>query len=307
MSYEYESGIIIGADGSGKRSFLHNHFIVSSVLKKECIRVIDIGGSYRNTAKLLAGRYIEIAAETHSLNPFSFITDPDDELVSVAAMFSQMGGSDCAETEKQLIREAVSWAWNRQGQNADAGTVHDFLRQFEDVATNPAIQAAAKNLAVSVAEFTTNGKYGHFFAGPAIDVRRDPFVVFDLANLKDNPSLFRVVVPLVINLVTQSVYLGNNLQSTRVIFDDAWQYLGETFTPGPVIEEAFRRCVLTGTSVLTVLMSLNDLEYLGVAGEVIKETSAYTFLLKSGVIEGPFTPNPPDISEKIATEIANLF
>jgi conjugal transfer ATP-binding protein TraC len=62
------------------------------------------------------------------LNPFTHIEDPDEELKSVTAVFAQMAYSNSSvsrpdDTYMNLIRNAVRWAWQQEGNRADADTV----------------------------------------------------------------------------------------------------------------------------------------------------------------------------------------
>ena len=103
------------------------------------MRIIDIGGSYKKIARILGARYLDFQpGTTVCLNPFSNIEEPEEELKSVTAVFAQMAYSNsdtdrCDDTELNMVRNAVRWAWQQCGQAADADTVYDFLARFPDV------------------------------------------------------------------------------------------------------------------------------------------------------------------------------
>ncbi len=52
-------------------------------------------------------------------------------------------------------------------------------------------------------------------------------MVLELENLKIQPDLYRVVTLLVLNAVTQDLYLSDRSRSRLIIFDEAWQFLGK--------------------------------------------------------------------------------
>ena len=51
----------------------------------------------------------------------------------------------------------------------------------------------------------------------------------ELENLKVKPDLYKVVTMLVINAVTQDLYLSDRSRHRLIIFDEAWQFLDGNF------------------------------------------------------------------------------
>jgi conjugal transfer ATP-binding protein TraC len=293
------NGLCAASSGSGK-SFLVNYIIFNYFASGAFVRVIDIGGSYKKIADMLGGVYLDFQKETKiCLNPFTNIIEPDEELAAVSAVFAQMTKANsstekCTPTEENLIKAAVRWAWDQKGHEADADTVYEFLHlfpelpgtDFPDMAANIKLTAAAKDLAFNIREFTSKGVYGKFFIGPStFDIRRDPFVVLELENLKPLPDLYRVVTMLVINGVTQDLYLSDRSRQKFVIFEEAWQFLGEAAMIKPVVEEGYRRARKYNGSFMVVVQSIVDLDSFGDVGKVINHNSAYKMFLESGAIE----------------------
>ncbi len=288
------------ATGSGK-SFLVNYIIFNYYATGAFVRVIDLGGSYKKIADILGGVYLDFNKDTKiCLNPFSNIIEPDEELASVSAVFAQMAKANsatekCTPTQENLIKHAVRWAWKKRGREADADTVYEFLHLFPELPgtdfpalgeKDPDLVAAAKDLAFNILEFTSQGLYGRFFVGPCtFDIRRDPFVVLELENLKVLPDLYRVVTLLVINGVTQDLYLSDRSRQKLVIFEEAWQFLGEAAMIKPVVEEGYRRARKYNGSFMIVVQSILDLDGFGDVGRVINHNSAYKMYLESGAIE----------------------
>jgi conjugal transfer ATP-binding protein TraC len=286
--------------GSGK-SFLINYIIINYLATGAFIRVIDIGGSYRKIASLVGAVYLDFEKNTViCLNPFTHIIEPDEELASVSAVFAQMTKANsatekCTATEENLIKDAVRWAWDALGQHADSDTVYEFLSRFPDLPgtdfpdlakRNPDLIRIANNLAYNIRNFTSKGLYGRFFIGPStFDIRNDPFVVLELENLKTQPDLYRVVTLLIINGVTQDLYLSDRSRQKFVIFEEAWQFLGEAAMLKPVVEEGYRRARKYNGSFMVVVQSIVDMEGFGDVGKVITANSAYKMFLESGAID----------------------
>ncbi|MBU1057615.1 MAG: TraC family protein [Proteobacteria bacterium] len=281
--------------GSGK-SFLVNFIAFNYYSCKSIVRIIDIGGSYKKIANMLGAKYLDFAPGTDiCLNPFSNILEPEEELKSVAAVFAQMAyaNSDndkCDDTEMNLVRNAVRWAWQQKGQQADSDSVYDFLMQFPNVpnanltemADNKKLIETARKLAFNIREFTSHGFYGKFFVGPSsFDIRNDEFVVLELENLKVQPDLYRVVTLLIINAVTQDLYLSDRSRPRLIIFDEAWQFLDKAAMLAPVVNEGYRRARKYNGSFMVITQSLIDLENFGEVGNVINSNSAFKILLES--------------------------
>lgn len=281
--------------GSGK-SFLINNIAFNYYACNAMIRIIDIGGSYKKIARMFGARYLDFQADANvCLNPFTYIIEPDEELKSVAAVFAQMAYSNsdtgkCDDTEMNLVRNAIRWAWQEKGQKADSDDVYEFLMKFpqvpnanlEELSDNIRLIESARKLAFNIREFTSHGFHGKYFTGPSsFDIRNDEFVVLEMEHLKNQEDLYRVVTLLVINSVTQDLYLSDRSRPRLVIFEEAWQFLDKSAQLAPVITEGYRRARKYNGSFMIVTQSLLDLMKFGEVGSVIKGNSAFRILLES--------------------------
>jgi len=286
--------------GSGK-SFLVNFIAFNYYACGSIIRIIDIGGSYKKMADMLGARYLDFGPDTNiCLNPFTNILEPDEELTAVAAVFAQMAYSNsikgCEDVEERsMFDNAVRWAWEQKGQAADVDTVWEFLKLFprgpgmemhKENEDNKDLIAKARKLGFLLKNFTSHGIYGKFFCGPStFDIRHDEFVVLELENLRVKPDLYKVVTMLVINAVTQDLYLSDRSRHRLIIFDEAWQFLGKAAMLAPVITEGYRRARKYSGSFMVIMQSIMDLNTFGDIGGVIKDSSAYKIFLESSAFE----------------------
>jgi conjugal transfer ATP-binding protein TraC len=288
--------IVCGATTGSGKSFLVNFLAFNYYASGALVRIIDIGGSYKKIANMLGARYLDFQPGiTVCLNPFSSIREPEEELKSVTAVFAQMAYANtdserCDDTELNMLRNAVRWAWQQRGQAADADTVYEFLARFPEVpeadfdsmGDNPALVEVARKLAFNIREFTSHGFHGKFFVGPStFDIHRDAFVVLELENLKVQPDLYRVVTLLVLNAVTQDLYLSDRFRSRLIIFDEAWQFLGRAAMLAPVVNEGYRRARKYNGSFMIITQSILDLDSFGEVGRVINGNSAFKIYLES--------------------------
>ena len=280
--------------GSGK-SFLVNFIAFNYYACGSIIRIIDIGGSYKKMADMLGARYLDFSPETKiSLNPFTNIDDPANELLAIVPLIMQMAYLDDSDTkdrksiEKHVIRDAVEWAYKTKGNDADLDDVYLYLAKIPAL---PHIVAekvdeehvrCAKKLASLIYDFTSKGSYGKFFCGPStFDIRHDEFVVLELENLKVQPALYKVVTMFIINAVTQDLYLSDRSRHRLIIFDEAWQFLDSTSNLAPIVNEGYRRARKYSGSFMIITQSILDLELFGAVGTVIKDNSAFKIFLES--------------------------
>ena len=281
--------------GSGK-SFFVNYLAYNYHACGALIRIIDIGGSYKKMSMMLGAKYLDFHPDTTiCLNPFTHIQDPDEELKTVTAVFAQMAYSNsdtdkCDDTEMNLVRNAVRWAWEQKGQDADSDLVYEFLSKFPNVPNsnfgsmgdNQNLVEVSRKMAFNIREFTSFGFHGKFFVGPSsFDIQNDSFVVLELEHLKRQMDLYRVVTLLVINAVTQDLYLSDRSRQRLVIFDEAWQFLGKAAMLASVIEEGYRRARKYNGSFTVITQSILDIEKFGDVGKVIDGNSAFKVFLES--------------------------
>jgi len=295
---------IVAAESGAGKSFLLNNLCQQYFAQDALIRIIDIGGSYRKLCTLCSGRYIDVGEEHLVLNPFDmgFALDGDDlqsaismAVAIVAEMANAATRKGVSTSEWNLIKSAVQWA-------IDAGRAQqgiDAVREW--LGTYPALTAreldrvdhlvpTARELAFNLRDFASDGAYGHYFNGPStLDITADEFVVLELERLKSIPELFNVIVMVVVNAVTQELYLSAR-DRRFVLCDEAAQFmtrtsgqdlsrLAETFGQG------YRRARKYQGSFGVVLQSMNDLLLFEGTGQVILENAATRFLLQGSTYD----------------------
>src|SRR5579863_59914 len=292
---------IAATSGSGK-SFLVNYLAYNYYAANALIRIIDIGGSYKKIAKMFSGRYLAFdESEQICLNPFTNVREIKDDLSVIASVILQMifsvtgiAPAETAETAMTLIKSAVKWAYQAEGNDARIDTVYEYLRRFpkymdEEFQANDAFRQLAQTLAFNLTEFTSGHTYGKWFNGKStFDISQDEFVVLELEHLKPQKELFKVVTLQVINEVTRDLYLSDRLRPRMAIFDEAWQFLesgADSLALKEVIMEGYRRARKYRGSFTIITQSLLDSKMFGAVGDVIRGNSAFKFYLESSDFE----------------------
>jgi len=297
------NAMVCASSGAGK-SFFINYLVYNYFAMQSKIRIIDIGGSYKKMTKLFGARYLDFSEETDvCLNPFTNVVDPEYDIPIIAPIVAQMvfttGKSLPSDTEMTLIKKAVRWAWEKEANAASIDTVHEYLNNFEQYsAESGEIKEAASRLAFNMADFTSDGAFGKFFNGVSnLNISNDEFVVLELEHLKARKDLFRVVTLQVINAVTQDLYLSDKADQRLIVFDEAWQFLGESSILKEVIEEGYRRARKYGGSFTIITQSILDMKLFGGVGDVIRNNSAFKFYLESADFEKALSEKLLDYDE----------
>ena len=296
---------IVSAESGAGKSFLLNNLCQQYYAQGALIRIIDIGGSYRKLCPLCSGRHIDIGEEHLVLNPFDmgFALDGDDRqsaismaVAIVAEMANAATRKGVSTSEWNLLKSAVQWTIDSGRAEAGIDAVRDWLGAYPAYASSDLDKVehlipAARELAFNLRDFGSSGAYGHYFNGPStFDISADEFVVLELERLKAMPDLFNVIVMVVVNAVTQELYLSARDRPRFVLCDEAAQFM--TRTEGQdlsrlaeVFGQGYRRARKYQGSFGVVLQSMNDLLLFGGTGQVILENAATRFLLQGSTYE----------------------
>lgn len=296
---------IVSAESGAGKSFLLNNLCQQYFAQNALIRIIDIGGSYRKLCSLCSGRYIDLGEEHLILNPFDLglALDGDDRESAISMAVSIVAEMANAATRKpvttsewNLLKSAVQWAIESGRAEAGIDAVREWLGAYpantaSDLDRVDHLVPAARELAFNLRDFGSDGAYGHYFNGPStFDISADEFVVLELERLKAMPDLFNVVIMVVVNAVTQELYLSARDRPRFVLCDEAAQFmtrsdgqdlsrLAEAFSQG------YRRARKYRGSFGIVLQSMNDLMLFGGTGQVILENAATRFLLQGSTYD----------------------
>jgi conjugal transfer ATP-binding protein TraC len=295
---------IAASPGAGK-SFFVNYLVSNYFAAGAKIRIVDVGKSYQKMTRMHGARFLDFDESSHiCLNPFTNIDEVrlgdmeqneylENTMCLIAAVVMQMCFSatdvipaDKAESASTLVRQAVSWAWQRYGGDACIDRVYDFLtnfethgREFTDVRE---LSLLAKMLAFNLTEFTTGHIYGRWFNGHSdFDISSDEFVVLELQHLRPKPELFKVVTLQVINAITHDMYLSARDVKKLNVFDEVWQFMREGVQLKESIEAAYRMSRKHNASIAIVTQSILDLKQFGSVGDVIRASSAYKIFLEA--------------------------
>lgn len=291
--------LITAGTGAGK-SFALNFVCSNYYDSGALVRLLDLGGSYKKLCHTVGGRYLDFGREQICINPFSSLGkdnedragDEQNTATVLAEMVYSASGKSLDETEWTLIKEAVRWALARDGGEMGVDHVFEYLSTYPkyvmDQSRSPLeITEKAKLMGFNLQDWISDGRYGRFANGKStFDISSDEFVVLELERLKGQPELFKVMTMQVTNACTQDLYLSDRSRRRFILFEEAYQFLKVGSADGNerigrIIEEGYRRARKYSGSFGIVTQSLNDLLSFGSSGMVIKNNSAYKFLLEA--------------------------
>ncbi|TNE30027.1 TraC family protein [Sphingobium sp. CFD-2] len=296
---------IVSAESGAGKSFLLNNLCQQYFAQNALIRIIDIGGSYKKLCTLCSGRYIDLGEEHLVLNPFDLglALDGDDRESAISMAVSIVAEMANAATRKpvttsewNLLKSAVQWTIDSGRAEAGIDAVREWLGVYpantaSDLDRVDHLVPTARELAFNLRDFGSDGAYGHYFNGPStFDISRDEFVVLELERLKAMPDLFNVVIMVVINAVTQELYLSARDRPRFVLCDEAAQFMtrneGQDLSRlAEAISQGYRRARKYRGSFGIILQSMNDLLLFGGTGQVILENAATRFLLQGSTYD----------------------
>jgi conjugal transfer ATP-binding protein TraC len=294
---------VVSAESGAGKSFLLNNLCQQYYAQGALIRIIDIGGSYRKLCTLCSGRYIDIGEERLVLNPFDMglALDGEDKQSAIAmavAIVAEMANASTRKpvttSEWNLLKSAVQWTVDSGRGEDGIDAVRDWLGAIptmqSPISTGSIISCRSRANWRSTCAISGRMAYGHFFNGPStFDISRDEFVVLELERLKALPDLFNVIVMVVVNAVTQELYLSARDKPRFVLCDEAAQFM--TRSDGQDLSrlaEAFGQGIAARKyqgSFGIVLQSMNDLLLFGGTGQVILENAATRFLLQGSTYD----------------------
>lgn len=253
---------IIGKSGSGKSVFMQE---VAASFRGfgGKVFVIDDGRSFMNSARLQDGEFIEFSDQSQiCLNPFSVVdkevmeskAEYKGEVINlIKSMIRQMcegqaGTEKISMVQDRYIEEAVQKAWEEKGSDASISDVQMFFKNHED--------KRAQDLAILIQPFS-EGIYSRFFKGKSNIKLNNPFMVFELAELKNKKDFQAIVLMFLMFLISENMYFGDRKTPITLIIDEAWDLLhgegSKTF-----IEGLARRARKYYGNIITGTQSVND-------------------------------------------------
>lgn len=229
------NALVFAQSGAGKSVFL-NYMVTNYLTEGARIWIVDIGRSYYKLAKAYNGEFWSFSENSNiCLNPFTNITDIDDEMDLLVALLAKMASPNDGLDAYRMARlqEAIKAVWSNKGPRMTVTDVAQWMDRQED--------ERIVDIAKMLYPFTMHGQFGMWFEGENNLNFESNLIVLELEELEQKPVLQQVVLMILMAKIQYDMYLtmGDNLKKIAV-FDESWALFSD---PGVAkfLNHAFRR------------------------------------------------------------------
>ena len=240
---------VIGPSGSGK-SFTMNNMIYYLLMSGSHITIIDIGHSYKRLAEILGGKYLTHTTENPiRLNPFYMEFDPLDDRLKLEQEFKQVivdllsvlyknSGDAITKSEEVTLLAMVTEYYKYLQKNSAIypcfDTFYEYIRDsfnkiFEELGGRNGKEFDLEQFLFVLKPFYADGEYGYLLNSKEnVDFSQEPFVVYELDNIKDDPILLPVITLVITNTyVTKLMGVKGTLK--MLVIEEAWRAVSNHF------------------------------------------------------------------------------
>ncbi|MBN8879868.1 MAG: TraG family conjugative transposon ATPase [Sphingobacteriales bacterium] len=230
---------LLGPSGSGK-SFFTNH-LCRSYYEQGChIVIVDVGHSYKGLCDMVDGYYFTYTEKNPiRFNPF-FIADGDsldtEKKESIKTLLLAIWKKDdesYKRSEYVALSNAIQLYYEKLDNNSDLfpsfNTFYDFLKQdFIEVLKADNVKEKdfdMNNFLFVLRPYYEGGEFDYLLnATQNLDLLQQRFIVFELDNIKEHPTLLPVTV-----IIISQVFINKmrKLKGIRkmILIEEAWKAL----------------------------------------------------------------------------------
>ena len=305
---------VVGKSRSGK-SFALNAMLLRTIASGGRAWVFDIGGSYTKMCTRIGGQTLTFSPDSRiSLNPFSIVTDLEEDIDMLKGVLARMIKPTEAMTDyemSQLDMHIRSVFIDAQLEHSSPDsrrpfpwpTIEDLaislINNCEDGGPNPLGQdpewrakvrgmtheerksicdPRIADLGRSLMPYTADGSYGRWFVGPANVNFDSNFILLEMDHLSSKPELRAVVLMLLMYLIAQNIYMGRRDLPKLCLLDEAWDLM-RTGATSKFIEGLYRKVAKHGGAVVTATQGVDDY-YGSETAEAALKNADWMFLLQ---------------------------
>ncbi|MDA0910057.1 MAG: TraC family protein [Proteobacteria bacterium] len=307
--------MFVGADSGSGKSFFVNEVVRSILSKGGYVRIIDAGRSYQTCCELVGGKVIEFGdGSDMCINPFDGIYDlkqlEDEELDHLTSVCLQMaypetygdlnqsGNKQAAvkEDERNIISRLIRVAWKACMNDNRTMSIRDvrnaIIEEYEqkkqsvlareDIVTEKLL-SCYESLVNNLYDWSEGAK-SKWVVGESTLSFDNPFIILELDGLDKNLELRSIVINLLLNKLTEEMYIkgvrdpetGETLEKLLVL-DEAWDLINRPAT-AVFMEKASRRVRKYQGSMIILTQKLTDA--ISPAGKTIINNSNLVVVMK---------------------------
>lgn len=221
--------LIFGPSGTGK-SFLINHIASQYYEQGHHIVMIDIGNSYKKLCELVEGVYFTYDLNSPlQFNPFYYYDEDEINIDKKTFLLSLIfflwkGEEGASREEKQILSTYLDLYYEYVVNNDVFPSMATF---YEFISENTAVEEESSyfdkvSFKLSLRDFY-DGHYKDILnAAEPANLIHERFIVFEMDNIKDHPTLFPLVTMLCINLVMTKIQKIPGVKKS-IFIDECWK------------------------------------------------------------------------------------
>ncbi|SEA14970.1 Bacteroides conjugation system ATPase, TraG family [Arachidicoccus rhizosphaerae] len=234
--------IVVGGSGSGKSMFM-NHLLRSYVSQGAHCIVVDVGHSYEGLCELLDGYYFTYTDEEPiSFNPFYIPegalldTEKKESIKTLLVALWKQGDETFRRSEYVAISNALSGYYTFL---KSTGTVFPCFDSFYEYLQTAFVRELQNdgvkdrdfdidNFLYVLRPYYKGGEFDYLLnARENLDVMSQPFIVFELDNVKDHPILFPVITLIIMEMFISKM---RKLKGVRkvIVIEEAWKAIARS-------------------------------------------------------------------------------
>ncbi len=217
--------IIIGPSGSGK-SFLTNHANRSGCELGSHIVVIDMGNSYKGLCEMLKGYYFTYSENNPiRFNPFyvkdALDTEKKESIKTLLVALWKKENESFYRSEYVALSNALQMYYDKVVEFRCFNSFYDFLKnEFSNRLEDENVKAKEfdlSNFLYVLRPYYKGGEFDYLLnASENLELMTQPFIVFEIDNIKDHPILFPVVTIIIMELFIAKI-------RKIILIEEAWK------------------------------------------------------------------------------------
>jgi conjugal transfer ATP-binding protein TraC len=270
--------VAIAADSGAGKSFFMNDLIISYLGIGAKVFMIDVGRSYLKLCEVLGGQFISFGKEQKNvcLNPFSYIMGDAQDIADDIKMIrdvlcTAINPNGLTNLEVTYVGMIINKVWAEKGRKACFDDVYQELLKHEEV--------LVRNLGIQLEPYSKGGTYSRYFNGEANVDFNNQFVVLELEELNMRPDLRNVIFSILMQRISQEMYLGNKKQLKICGIDEGWDLLRGGSRTQEFIETGYRRARKYNGAFITITQRIQDY-YANEGATACLTNSDWQFMLK---------------------------
>lgn len=265
------NAVISATAGAGKSQLMQG--LAKDYLAEGAkVWMVESGRSFYKFTRAAGGQYIEFNELSDiSLNPFTHVTDVNDDMDHLIAVISKMASPNEGLSDKRraLLAQAISAVYGRKGREAEPNDVADFLFAQHD---DPEANALGKQMYPFA-----KGHYAKWFNNRSNVNFNADLVAVELQDLAGRRDLQQVVLLQILSRIAHEMLSGKGRMQILMV-DEAWELLDDPMA-AQALEALYRKVRKYNGSVLIATQGIGDL-YKSANTKAIVANSAWTFILK---------------------------